>query len=488
MPTVQNLRKLLDRKQWEGCNPDPTINAAGHIYVQTPPRWPIPMALAHQGASIQYLYLANQDAWQQIPGGTLGANAVGTCGAFHPSGPTGTASAGSSTTVTTVTTLNSNLAGTTIRITSGTGAGQERVIASNTVGANSVVTTTAAWTVQPDATSGYLFLSGRFWILGATGAAVVWRYYDFASNTWTARSVVSGPGAAFGTDGACEATAGALQAAAIASGTATAGAATSLSNSGKAWTVNQWAFAQVRITGGTGAGQVRTINSNTGTALTVSAAWGTNPDATSVYVIEGNDDWLYVAGGNAVTLFRYAIAGISGLTSNAQLTADTWITVVPVSARGGAGAAGLSLNWISASASINFATENTIRNGQRIYSFRGGTTATLDYYDIAANTWVSGVAYNHALPTFALSTSYVNHLGFIYIQGTTVASTISLFYRYDVAGSSLEALTSLLYTPGGAVGGGGRNMLFSYVDGITEIQFLYNVRNAGTELFRMMLI
>ncbi len=41
------------------------------------------------------------------------------------------------------------------------------------------------------------------------------------------------------------------------------------------WTVNQWSNSQVRITAGTGAGQVKTIASNTATALTVSAAWGT---------------------------------------------------------------------------------------------------------------------------------------------------------------------------------------------------------------------
>ncbi len=34
------------------------------------------------------------------------------------------------------------------------------------------------------------------------------------------------------------------------------------------WTVNQWSNSQVRITAGTGAGQVRTIASNTATAQT----------------------------------------------------------------------------------------------------------------------------------------------------------------------------------------------------------------------------
>lgn len=488
MSTIQNLRKLLDRKQWEGCNPTPTTDAAGHIFVATPATWPIPMVLGHQGTSTHNMYFPNEDAWMALTSGTLGANAVGTCGAFHPMGPTGTASAGAASTITTVTTLNVNLAGCLIRITSGTGAGQTRTIASHTTGANAVVTTTAVWTTNPDNTSVYVILSGRFWILGCTGAAVVWKFFDVATNAWTAKSTTSGPGAAFGTDGACTAVASGTQAGTIASGTATAGGATTLTNSGKTWTVNQWANFQVRITGGTGAGQVRTVNSNTNTALTVSAAWGTNPDATSTYVLEGNDDWLFVVGNNAVTLFRYAINGIAALSNDAQATTDTWITMAPTAARSAAGGAGLSLNWISDAASINFSTENTIVNGQRLYSFRGGTTATLDYYDIAAHTWVSGVTYAFANPTFALSAQYADWRGYIYIQGTTVSATISQFYRYDVAGNMLIPLNSLLYTPGGAVGGGGRNFIMAYTDGATEILWLYNVRNTGTELFRQMLI
>ena len=72
---------------------------------------------------------------------------------------------------------------------------------------------------------------------------------------------------------------------ALDSGTATAGASTTITDSGKSWTVNAYANQIVKITGGTGSGQVRNITSNTATALTVSDAWRTNPDATSTYQI-----------------------------------------------------------------------------------------------------------------------------------------------------------------------------------------------------------
>jgi hypothetical protein len=82
-------------------------------------------------------------------------------------------------------------------------------------------------------------------------------------------------------------------------GTATAGAATSITDSTKAWEVNRWRNYVVRILAGTGAGQYRPIASNTATALTVLTPWATNPDSTSVYVIQGDPDKLYLfAGGH----------------------------------------------------------------------------------------------------------------------------------------------------------------------------------------------
>ena len=74
------------------------------------------------------------------------------------------------------------------------------------------------------------------------------------------------------------------------SGTATAGASLTLTDSGKAWSTDAWLYYIVRITGGTGSGQERYIASNTATVLTVDSAWTTNPDATSTYTIDTFQD------------------------------------------------------------------------------------------------------------------------------------------------------------------------------------------------------
>lgn len=483
MATTVNLRSMLHTKRWEPVSPLPVANAAGHFLVPTPPDWPRPVVFLTTATSTHYLYDVARDAFIDLPGGTLGAHTGASTGQFHAFGPSGTASAGStSTTLNTAQTAVADVAGCKVRITGGTGAGQERTITAHTFGANAIFTVGSAWTVTPDNTSTYIIMSGRFWILGATGAAVVWKYYDWFSNTWTAKSTTSGPGATWGTDGQSETPSAATYNSVLATGTATAGAAATLTNSGKSWATNKWANSQVRITGGTGAGQVRTINSNTGTVLTVSANWTVNPDATSTYSIEGNDDWIFVAGNNAVTLFRYAINGIAGLSANAQATGDTWITVSPGAARAAAGAGGLSLAYIFASTDPVYGNENTGYNGLRLYSFRGGATATLDYYDIAANTWVSGVAYGAAQVTFTVNSTHGCDGTSIWIKKEATGRLFK-FVPHD---NTLYPWSSLaMYPEGTATLGEGKVFLMFYVDGGTTIRYIYSVRHTGTEMFRM---
>jgi len=72
------------------------------------------------------------------------------------------------------------------------------------------------------------------------------------------------------------------------SGTATAGAINTLTDSGKSWAANQFVGGAVEITGGTGSGQFREILSNTSTAITVNPYWRTLPDATSTYRVYSN--------------------------------------------------------------------------------------------------------------------------------------------------------------------------------------------------------
>lgn len=101
-----------------------------------------------------------------------------------------------------------------------------------------------------------------------------------------------------------------------ASGTATAGAATTLTDSGATWGTNQKASMVCKITGGTGSGQAKLIKSNTGTVLTFFGNWKTNPDSTSTYVI--------YLGGPAETFTCTSGSTTTAVQSSASWTTNMW--------------------------------------------------------------------------------------------------------------------------------------------------------------------
>jgi len=69
-------------------------------------------------------------------------------------------------------------------------------------------------------------------------------------------------------------------------GTSTGSNTTStLNDTGKTWTTDQWVNYRVEIISGTGVGQTRRVISNTATQLTVATNWSVTPDATSKYEV-----------------------------------------------------------------------------------------------------------------------------------------------------------------------------------------------------------
>ena len=222
---------------------------------------------------------------------------------------------------------------------------------------------------------------------------------------------------------------------------------------------------------GTGAGQIRTIASNTGTVLTTSAAWTTNPDATSVYSIEGNDDFIYYMGSAAVTLFRYSIS------------AGTWTTLSPTAARAAAPAVGMSGHWVWEATDAAWTSESAIRNGRYIYSFRGGAGAVLDRYDIAANTWENALVYAPATEVLGAGTKWVYRNDSIYAQKDATGRWL----RYNVVTNEQDGWSTMTYTQGAAVAG---DTAFDvhYEDGATTIDYVYMVLNTSNVMLRAMVI
>ena len=488
MATTSNLRKLLHRKSWEMCQPALSplvpINTANGSFVVSDKFNLIPNSLAFfvQGASAIYRYDGDEDSWVQLPNsGIAGTFAAGSCGEFRALGAMGgafnqAATAGGAASLTTNKTIVRSLAGRRIRVIAGTGVGFDGTIVSNTLGANAVITTSGG---TFDATTQFQVFSGSLWFFNAGAGAVGFAVYDLATNAWTQRSVAGLP-TTFGTEGQLVSTIG--SAAFWDASTATAGAASSLTNSGKAWLTNQWANYQIRITAGTGVGQIRTVASNTNQVVTVSTAWTVSPDATSAYRFEGNEDFMYLLGNNAVTMYRF------------QVSTNTWTTLAPTAARAAAAGAGCSANWIDSAASWALALNgvpNALiqggsvykQNGRYLFSFRGGASNALDVYDIAANTWISGLAYGNQNETFTTGSSSFDFGGMIYLQKEATGR----IFKFNLDDFVMQSFAANPLAQGTAVAGQ-KMFILPFQDGATTLSFLYTQRHSAAELFRMLVI
>jgi hypothetical protein len=478
MPTTNTNRKILDLKRWEIVTPAPVATAAGRCISSSVHQRQQQLYLTSNTSA--WLYNPAEDGWVELPSpalaGTFGDGCCEVAGGFSTGATAGvaslTATAGSTTTITTNQTLARDLRGYSVQFVGGTNAGKTKVIAANTIGANAVITFTDAEAVAFDNTSAYRLVTPTWYVLGAgTLASGSFKRYDFATNTWVTLVNTGLPGT-WGTDGRLVATPSWLGSGykSFATGTATAGDSTTLTNSAKAWATNQWTNSQVRITAGTGEGQIRTVASNTGTVLTVSAAWTTTPDNTSQYSLEGNDGFIYALGNNAVTMYRYSISG------------NTWSTLAPSVARGGVAGAGMGGQWVHSVSDSAWTAENAIQNGRYIYSFRGAGNALLDRYDIAANAW-SAVAYAPANTTFTNGSKHVYVQDYLYIHKDVTGR----WYRFDLAQSSMDGWNTMLY-PNGTSTVGDTAFDVSFVDGATEINYVYIVLNASTIMLRQMVI
>lgn len=568
MPTSVSLKKGFVSPQWENRYATLNANASGSFVraLQIPAYNIDATYFCANTTSAVLQYDAICDSHMTLPAsGIAGTFGPGSCGRVIPLGPTGTATAGSTTAVTTNLTINRDLRGFKIRITGGPGSGDERIIASNTLGANSVITIAAAdaFSAAITASSTYRLLTPRLWVFNPA-ATPGFGYWDYALSAWTAGLSVSGL-TFTATDGLMvstnsltgnqyefgddktfgSSTANTLSLANNIMGTPQQGPGYALQGG---WTTNQWTGSVIQIVGGTGVGQVRTIASNTQTTITVDTNWGVNPDATSkwvitkafvssrgntfssttssiltvtgpnwvantlanfqiraisgtgagqirtissntsatitvgttwttnfdattVWVIEGNDDSIYLAGNGAVALFKYTISGA------------TWSTVSPTAARVAAPGVGFSMNWITGVNDPAWTAGNTLQNGRYIYSFRASGGNILDIFDTALVTWTSGKAYGGQNEVFTTGNCW-EYDGINTIYG---AMPTGRLIKFDVLKNDLKPLASQpIYTQGAATVGD-KLFRYSFQDGPTRLDFLYFWGNTVSNLSRMLI-
>jgi hypothetical protein len=477
MATTNGNRKILDLKRWEFLATAPVTQDTAMFIASS--RHYRQQQMYFAGNSSIWLYQPDEDGWIPIPNsglGTLTSGACGTAVSWSTGATLGvaflTATAGTTSTITTNQTLARDLRGFSIHILEGPNAGVTLPILSNTTGANAVITVATQASAFTNATR-YRLMTPRWFVNSGGTQGSTWRFYDFATNTWSANLSITNLAASIGTDARVIATPSWIDTDYVkfheflATGTGGSAVEDSTAN----WAIDQWKNFQVRIVSGTGAGQIRTVASNTATLLTLTAAWTTPPDIDSTISIEGNDDFIYCMGNAAVTLYRYSIS------------TNTWSVLTPAVARGGNPGGNLSGHWVWDCSDSAWTNTNSIINGRRIYSFRGGASNVLDYYDIAANTWVNSIVYGPAFETFTTGTRYSYNGNFLYIQ----KDATHRFYKYSFVTSELLPFAQLQYPSGGARVG---DCMFDviYKDGATKITYIYNLINNSAVMARIMVI
>ena len=478
----------------------------------------IPIVYYLPAAANLYAYYPKNDDWGFT---AYGAALAGTFGAGNalvvaPSvGPRGTITTGATTTSVVLSTAlpasvgvnqlanRGDGTGFKLRIvdngSGGSGKTAEVYITGNTSGTTPTIYWTGAIGFTPVTGSAYEFLSGVVYLLNAgTQASGSFKSFDIATSAFSSLSITNLP-ATITTDSCFVAfdelyvpntqTPGTGF---LGNLTATGSSSTSLTGqaaSGDSGVVaNQYRNFQIRIiqdtSNVTAVGQRRVIVSHTaGTSPVYTVTtWTVTPSTTAQYVIE-NANWLFLWTSAATTTYVYANYAITGGgSSGTGLTANTW-TSTQFNARGGAVGAGCSA-WQPFGMTLD--TQANARYSYT-YSMRGGTTSTIDLFDIAAaaaGTATAAITYGGPQNVAAAGNSAAyESLGvpagrYTYFnwQATTHCS------RFDNINRVMEPIAFMPYATAGTVVGS-RMCIYPFFDGATSIGTTILQRGSAVEMF-----
>lgn len=482
MAITNKLNKIVNLKIWEtiGVNPYGNMGPGAFITGDTgnayiPEEDNIFVVLS---STLVQRYSAAENAFVQIASPGLGGSfGPGTCGETMVYGaPNGvllqSATAGTTRTITTNLNIVANLAGKKIKIAEGPNAGGEYTIAHNTIGANAVITLTTTAPLAFSAATKYYLCTGSLWVFNAgTLSSSSFRVFDYATNTWTSRSITNLP-TTWGTEGQL------VRQHSItdnyASGTVASATSTTLVVNGLTGTGYNWTNYEIEIVSGTGVGQVRVISAGTTSTLTVATAWTTIPDSTSTYVIKGDRNVLYLLGNGATTIYKF------------NIDLNTWTTITPTTARGGAMASGGTADvvkdnpdWI-----VPVVASGKVggQNGRYIYSLRGGGSS-LDIYDIALITW-QAVSYGNANGEGFWSASCAIADGkYVYIA----ISNSGRHFRLNTTTNSLEPWSFNVY-PQSTASNGDKLLIVKYKSGNDTLTWLYTMGHSNNIVQRVLVI
>lgn len=488
MAEAQNNDRILHRKEWQTMMPCDTATAAATPGVVINDNANTGrFALVMMSATVHYLYDFEEDAYMPIASGAFSpAITAGACGTYSDWSPTYTATGGSTTTITVALNthnLNKYVVGKYVEFLSGTAANlglRREITAISTTGVTgSTITLTiaaAAGSVANNDT--FRINSGSFFVFTSGVLATSFKRFDIGTMSWGSSLSIANLAATWGTDGRMVTTG--MYGVSYDSGTASSGSATTLVDSTKSWATDQWINYQVRITGGTGVGQIRPITDSDGTTLTFAS--GATIDSTSTYVIEGDENAIYLMGNNVTTTVKYSISG------------NAWANITPTAARGGNAVAGMSADFVGVTGDTSWANIASIKNGKYIYSFRGATSVldrlSLNGGTSGAYTWEI-VTYQPSLQTFATGAGSDWDAGTpcIYLAKEGSATVPQRFYCYDVVGNTMKPVSSDWMIGTGAAGAAliGNKICIKCLSSANVVKWLYVLQSTSQVLRRLMI-
>jgi hypothetical protein len=282
-------------------------------------------------------------------------------------------------------------------------------------------------------------------------------------------------------------------------GHATAGTATTLTDTTKTWWVNQWAGYKFRVIAGTGRDYTVTIVSNTATVLTYTAP-GFTPDTTTHYQI----------------LDTFGQATGAGSTTTLNDTAKNWTTNMWVNKKvkiiAGTGFGYESTISANTATQLTFATvapgtdattvytivDGTVRGagadrmiwlygysgGKYIFIPRSNQDPDFDFYNISSDRMEVGKP-NIPNSETIREGSYFAYDGddriyyTVYRSNTAANSTMVLVY--DLGDSNINAFGTVPNLNTGTANNGNR---MEIVQSPAGIKYLYTVRQGGTDFYR----
>ena len=280
-------------------------------------------------------------------------------------------------------------------------------------------------------------------------------------------------------------------------GWATSGTATTLVDSSKNWTINQWQNCKVRVMCGTGVGNESTITGNSATTLTV-ASWGVaTPDSTSKYEILDSFGLVTTAGTAVTTITdsaknwvvnslvgkRVKVIGGTGVGVESTITSNT----ATVLTTGTSQTTSIDSRYViydnpgrgtGANALIHlYGLSDSDKKARWLLSPRGNTTPFWDIYDIPTNTWLLNPLFSPQAATLTSGSMFT-------YDGTDTVffnkDETQRLYAIDMSTMEVKGAGITPYNHGSQTTGN-RMEVVKTSDGL---KYLYIMRHSGSEMWR----